>query len=110
MTKDKRKVSLVETHKEKEGVYVITNTMYDEETGRKGRFAVEYEATATVNVDVPLFAYVKPAIANNFDPEVAVRYFHLWKRNGYAKALDIAFDGFESEIVPRQETYHCTGA
>ncbi len=99
MTKDKRKVSLVETHRKKEGVYVITNTMYDEETGRKVDLPLEYEAEATVNVDVPLFAYVKPAIANNFDPESPLGISIYGNAMDTLKALDIAFDGLNSEIV-----------
>jgi A118 family predicted phage portal protein len=99
MTKDKRKVSLVETHRKVGETYVITNTMYDEETGRKVDLPVEYKATATILVDVPLFAYVKPAIANNFDPESPLGISIYGNAMDTLKALDIAFDGLNSEIV-----------
>jgi len=99
MTKDKKKVSLVETHRKVGASYVITNTMYEEETGRKLPLPDDIVPESTILVDTPLFSYVKPAIANNFDPESPLGISMYGNAMDTLQALDIAFDSLNSEIV-----------
>jgi len=99
IVRENKKYSLVETHKKQGTGYEITNTMYDDVTGRKVSLPDGMEETTTVNVTSPLFTYIKPNIANNFDPESPLGISLFANAVDTLKALDIAFDGLNSEMV-----------
>ncbi|MEK4701982.1 phage portal protein [Solibacillus sp. FSL R7-0668] len=86
--------------------YVITNELYESATGTdlgtKVSLAVlfpDLEPVVSVsNVSRPLFAYFKPAIANNIDSTVPLGVSIYANSYDTIKALDIAFDSFIREF------------
>lgn len=99
LVRSKRRFTLVETHKETDGGYLITNKMFDDQTNQEVALPYGVEPEHLIITPVPLFAYIKPAVANNFDPESPLGVSIYGNAVDTIKALDIAFDALNSEIV-----------
>jgi A118 family predicted phage portal protein len=94
-----KKLMLVETHRKADGGYTITNEMYDRGTNQKVTLPDDIEKSVFVATPVPLFAYIRPHVANNFDPESPLGVSIYANAMDTLQALDIAFDSLNSEMV-----------
>jgi len=94
-----KKLMLVETHRKTDGGYTITNKMYDRTTNQKVSLPDDIEKEVFIATAVPLFAYIRPHVANNFDPESPLGVSIYANAMDTLKALDIAFDSLNSEMV-----------
>lgn len=97
----------VETHKLARGAdgalsggYEITNKVYEEESQREAPLDLfgDMKESETVDVDLPLFAYVKNPEANNIEPESPAGISIYANAVDTIRALDMAFDQFYSDI------------
>lgn len=86
--------------------YVIKNELYESETGTdlgtKVALSVLFDnlepEVSLDNVKRPLFAYIKPAIANNIDSTVPLGISVYANSYDTLKGIDIAFDSFIREF------------
>ncbi|MCT6925303.1 phage portal protein [Metasolibacillus sp.] len=105
-----RKQGKVYTHLEwhtfEDGVYTIINELYESENGNdlgsKVQLSVLYpdmdEIISIHDVEKPLFAYLKPNIANNIDSTVPLGISIYANSYDTLKSLDIAFDSLQREF------------
>lgn len=95
----------VETHKKGAGGkgYVITQKVFDEQTGLEvplAQFNPNLEEETTLpELTMPLFAYIRNPEANNIEPESPVGMAIFANAMDTLQALDIAFDGMNSDVV-----------
>jgi A118 family predicted phage portal protein len=81
--------------------YEITNKVFEEESQREAPLSVfgdGVEEKTTVNIDIPLFAYIRNPEANNIDPESPTGISLFANAVDTIKAIDISFDQFFSDI------------
>lgn len=98
--------TLLEWHTWEESNYVITNELYkSEKSGELGYKAAlsELYPNLSERVDIkdiqrPLFIYIKPNIANNFDTQSPLGISIYGNCLDTMKALDVAFDSFMREF------------
>jgi A118 family predicted phage portal protein len=67
--------------------------------GKKVALPPGLEEEQIIKVKRPLFAYVKTAIANNFDPDSPIGISYYGNALDTIQALDIAFDGLNNEVL-----------
>lgn len=99
--------TLLEWHNWDGTDYVITNELYESKTkgslGSKVPLSDLYpdlEETVTIQgLTHPLFVYVKPNLANNFEPDSPLGISIYANAIDTLKSLDIAFDSFQREFV-----------
>ena len=99
------KYTRVETHRATVGDagykgYNITQELYknDHSVPLSDMFP-DLQPLTFIATDVPLFAYIKPAISNNFDPESPLGISFFGNSVDTLEALDIAFDSLKMELV-----------
>lgn len=80
--------------------YEITNKVYDEESQREASLELfgDVAEKETVNIDRPLFAYIRNPEANNIEPESPTGISLYANATDTIMALDVAFDQFFSDI------------
>lgn len=99
--------TLLEYNVFENGVFVIKNELYESkaptELGIKINLQSFYPALEDRvdfhEVEAPLFVYMKPNTANNFDTESPLGIALYANALDTIKALDIAFDSFQREFV-----------
>jgi len=102
---NKKTLVRVETHKKGVGGkgYVITQKVFDEQTGLEvplSQFNANLEEeTILPNLSMPLFAYVRNPEANNIEPESPLGMSLFANAMDTLQALDIAFDGMNSDVI-----------
>ena len=92
----------VETHRQAEDGYEITSKAYDEATGIEVSLASVWpgvEASVIVSTPYPLFVYIPNPESNNIDPESPLGVSIYANAMDTIQALDMAFDGFNTEIL-----------
>ncbi|WP_077616762.1 phage portal protein, partial [Caenibacillus caldisaponilyticus] len=98
--------TLLEWHTWDGPEYVITNELYQSsiqgQIGIKVPLSTLYpelqEETRIQNLKRPLFVYIKPNLANNFDTQSPLGIAIYANALDTLRALDIAFDSFEREF------------
>jgi A118 family predicted phage portal protein len=98
--------TLLEWHDWEGDTYVITNELYQSTTannlGTKVPLSVLYpdlDKTVTIEgLTHPLFVYIKPNIANNFETDSPLGISIYANAIDTLKSLDIAFDSFQREF------------
>ncbi|PSL41713.1 A118 family predicted phage portal protein [Salsuginibacillus halophilus] len=98
--------TLLEWHTWEDSTYVVTNELYESDTknelGIKISLATLYpaleERVTIEGLKRPLFVYIKPNTANNFDTQSPLGVSIYANALDTIKALDVAFDSFEREF------------
>lgn len=92
----------VETHRVTEGGYTIESKAFDEQSGVQVSLETLWpgvEASVYIETPVPLFVYIGNPEANNIDPESPVGISSFANAVDTIQAIDMAFDGFNTEIL-----------
>ena len=109
ISRNKTKVyNLFEFHKWDGLKYVITNELYESEKGVEGQQAKRIplntlyegleEKVVIEGLTQPLFTYIKPNIANNFDLQIPLGVSIFANSLDTLYAIDVAFDSFIREF------------
>jgi A118 family predicted phage portal protein len=98
VTRDSKKYFYLQAHERKGGKYIVSNRFYpiDKNTGNISVSAVELadiESEVAYETDKPLFALIKPNIANNIDGNNPMGISVYGNAIDQIKGCDIAFDG-----------------
>jgi A118 family predicted phage portal protein len=98
----------IETHKRARGEdgtltkgYEITNRVYSEKTEKEAPLSLFGDGVKdreVIDIDIPLFAYIRNPEANNIDPEAPTGISLFANAIDTIKAIDVAFDQFFSDI------------
>ncbi|KYC72301.1 phage portal protein [Heyndrickxia coagulans] len=105
--KGKKFYTLLEWHTWDGPTYVITNELYESDTegslGHKVSLSILYPdiepETRIENLTHPLFVYIKPNLANNFDLDSPLGISIYANAIDTLKSLDVAFDSFQREFI-----------
>ena len=96
----------VETHRkaEENGIagYRIESKALDADTGQQVSLSIAWgdlQESVFVPTDLPLFAYIANPEANNIDPESPLGISVYQNALDTIQAMDIAFDGYRTEMV-----------
>lgn len=109
ISRDKNKVyCLFEFHKWNGLKYTIKNELYESEKGVEGQQAIRVplntlyegleEQVTIEGLTLPLFTYIKPNIANNFDLQTPLGISIFANSLDTLYAIDVAFDSFIREF------------
>lgn len=98
VVRDGKKYFYLQAHERKSGKYIVSNRFYpiDKNTGNISVTAVEFpdvESEAVYETDKPLFALIKPNIANNVEENNPMGISVYGNAIDQIKGCDIAFDG-----------------
>lgn len=104
--KGKKKYTLLEWHTWENGIYTVTNELYESsnsnDLGVKVSLGILYPDLEPVvgmpKVEKPLFVYFKPNSANNFDTQSPLGISLYANALDTMKAIDTAFDSFHREF------------
>ncbi|MGE7113935.1 phage portal protein [Lysinibacillus sp. NPDC047702] len=106
INKQGKKYTLLEWHTFNDSVYTIKNELYEsshgQDIGTKVALSTLYPNLAETFTDStvkrPLFAYLKPNLANNIDSTVPLGISIYANSYDTLKSIDIAFDSFQREF------------
>ena len=104
--KGKKKYTLLEWHTWENGIYTVTNELYESsnsnDLGVKVSLGILYPDLEPVvgmpKVEKPLFVYFKPNSANNFDTQSPLGISLYANALDTMKSIDTAFDSFHREF------------
>lgn len=104
--KGKKKYTLLEWHVWDSGVYTVKNELYESDTssdiGTKVPLERLYPGLEPVlgmpKIEKPLFTYIKPNTANNFDTQSPLGISLYANALSVMKSIDTAFDSFHREF------------
>ncbi|GER73427.1 phage portal protein [Weizmannia acidilactici] len=104
----KKFYTLLEWHTwDDDGTYVITNELYESDTegalGHKVPLTILYPdiepETRIDGLTHPLFVYIKPNLANNFELDSPLGISIFANAIDTLKSIDVAFDSFQREFI-----------
>jgi len=104
--KGRKKYTLLEWHTWENGVYTITNELYESQTGADLGKQIPLETlypgldpvVGMPKVKKPIFVYIKPNTANNIDIQSPLGISIFANAMDTMKAIDTAFDSFHREF------------